>query len=367
MRIAALRASLDRAVPGTGREDRTSAGEVIPAQAGGRQLRGEGGERQKEGVYRDPNRGAVTLRIWAEQWIASLVVGDSTRRNYRGFLDNWLLPALGRKTLAGLTRSDVQALVNKMHAAGLAASTISDRLIALRTMLRAAIADHRIVDNPCDGVSLPRKGIAAVNPDEIPTLAQVDAIAEAMDERYGLTVWLMAGCGMRISEALAFSQDCDRGEFLRLYWQVSPRANGKRLVPLKHRTEGEYRDVPLPPFPSAEIAAHIDRWGTSEMEGVRALFPGSKIPVSTVATYTPKWHKALSSAGLSGFTPHDLRHFFASAALGGGVPLLEVSRWLGHRKIEITADTYGHLVPEAGDRVRAVMQQALRPPLKVVS
>ncbi|MFD8285322.1 tyrosine-type recombinase/integrase [Streptomyces solisilvae] len=61
------------------------------------------------------------------------------------------------------------------------------------------------------------------------------------------------------------------------------------------------------------------------------------------------------------YTPHCLRHFFASTALAHGIPIHEVSRWLGHRSIKTTVDVYGHLVPASWDRCRTVMQTALRP------
>ncbi|WP_246144742.1 tyrosine-type recombinase/integrase [Actinacidiphila oryziradicis] len=42
------------------------------------------------------------------------------------------------------------------------------------------------------------------------------------------------------------------------------------------------------------------------------------------------------------YTPHCLRHFFASTALASGIPIHEVSRWLGHRSIKTTVDVYGN-------------------------
>ncbi|WP_327153362.1 ricin-type beta-trefoil lectin domain protein [Streptomyces tubercidicus] len=59
------------------------------------------------------------------------------------------------------------------------------------------------------------------------------------------------------------------------------------------------------------------------------------------------------------WTAHTLRHLFASSAIGSGLSLLEVSRWLGHATIQITADIYGHLTPDAGARMRSVMDGAL--------
>jgi Phage integrase family len=55
---------------------------------------------------------------------------------------------------------------------------------------------------------------------------------------------------------------------------------------------------------------------------------------------------------------HDLRHTFASTALAEGVPISEVSRWLGHKSITTTVDLYGHLVPEASARARNALDGA---------
>ncbi|WP_098008090.1 tyrosine-type recombinase/integrase [Streptomyces sp. sk226] len=70
----------------------------------------------------------------------------------------------------------------------------------------------------------------------------------------------------------------------------------------------------------------------------------------------------------SKYTPRSLRHFFASTALANGVPIHEVSRWLGHRSVKTTVDIYGHLLPGAWERCREVLQRSMRPlPLDVTS
>jgi len=60
------------------------------------------------------------------------------------------------------------------------------------------------------------------------------------------------------------------------------------------------------------------------------------------------------------FTPHSLRHCYASIALAKGIPITEVSRWLGHKSIAVTHETYGHLVPASWDRARTVLDDAHR-------
>jgi hypothetical protein len=71
------------------------------------------------------------------------------------------------------------------------------------------------------------------------------------------------------------------------------------------------------------------------------------------------WKPAVKAAGLMPDTTfHDLRHTFASTALAEGVPISEVSRWLGHKSITTTVDLYGHLVPEASARARTALDGA---------
>ncbi|MBP2063787.1 tyrosine-type recombinase/integrase [Streptomyces iranensis] len=87
----------------------------------------------------------------------------------------------------------------------------------------------------------------------------------------------------------------------------------------------------------------------------------------TATAYAYHFRKAQIVAGITKpdgtakYTPHSLRHFFASTALANGVPIHEVSRWLDHKSIKTTVDIYGHLVPEAWDRCRDVMQNAMCP------
>jgi integrase len=103
------------------------------------------------------------------------------------------------------------------------------------------------------------------------------------------------------------------------------------------------------------------------MEVLFAPRDRGKGTMPTATTYAHHFRQALKAAGLvtpdgsPKYTPHCLRHFFASTALASGVPIHEVSRWLGHRSIKTTVDVYGHLVPASWDRCRTAMQAAFRP------
>jgi len=59
---------------------------------------------------------------------------------------------------------------------------------------------------------------------------------------------------------------------------------------------------------------------------------------------------------------HDLRHTFASLLLQQGESVVYVKEQLGHGSIQITVDTYGHLIPganRAGLRTRKFVRERI--------
>ena len=56
---------------------------------------------------------------------------------------------------------------------------------------------------------------------------------------------------------------------------------------------------------------------------------------------------ALEKAGLRRFRFHDFRHTFGSLLIQDGTSLAYVKEPMGHSSIQITVDTYGHLIPGA--------------------
>jgi integrase len=55
----------------------------------------------------------------------------------------------------------------------------------------------------------------------------------------------------------------------------------------------------------------------------------------------------LEHAGLRRFRFHDLRHTFGSLLIQDGASLAYVKDQMGHSSIQVTVDTYGHLIPGA--------------------
>ncbi|HKA99526.1 MAG TPA: tyrosine-type recombinase/integrase [Methyloceanibacter sp.] len=72
------------------------------------------------------------------------------------------------------------------------------------------------------------------------------------------------------------------------------------------------------------------------------------------------WRRVVIARKLPKVIFHGLRHTHASLLLAQGVPVLTVSRRLGHSKASMTLDIYGHLMPGADDAATKAIEGVLK-------
>jgi integrase len=307
----------------------------------------------RTGIFVDPKLGTEPFTVAAERYIGQLAAAPETKRAYRSVLANHVEPALGGRTLrqVGADRDGVTRLLN-VTLAGLSDSRREIARAVIGGALDEAVRGGRLPQHRAAGIRLTTNGRAPDRSDFVfPSRPQLDALAsgllppKVLTKGLPTTVWLMRGCGLRISEALAVRDTCLSGDVLRVSEQVAP--DGRSTVPLKHRKPGEYRDIPCPGYVQDAIASHVGEYGTRD----GYLFAGVRVPHVMHRSYLKAFVRAAEEAGIpQGFTPHSLRHVFASSLLSAGVPITDVAEWLGHRSIQVTYGIYGHLVPAAWGR-----------------
>jgi integrase len=304
-------------------------------------------------VFIDPRAGDALFRTEAETWLARHLGADSSIATYRSVLRAHVYPAIGDKRLNAIRRENVKDLIAAMRARGLGASRIRAAYLVISAVFGEAIRDKKVAESPCAAIDLP--DVTTGRDFIMPTNEQMEALADGLPADWASTVWLMHGCGLRIGEALAVNVRCRiaGGTTLRVREQVDPYGE---LKPLKFRKKGDWRDIPLPRYVSEFLDKHIASHGTSE-DGY--LYRGRKYKYVVRRSYQDDFGRAALKAGLPPeFIPHSLRHCFASTALARGIPVTEVSRWLGHRSIETTHRIYGHLVPSSWERARSALDDA---------
>ena len=97
------------------------------------------------------------------------------------------------------------------------------------------------------------------------------------------------------------------------------------------------------------------------MEENDLIFPSDIGTISNRDNLRKDFKRLLKESGLPAIRFHDLRHTGASLLLNNGIPVIIVSRRLGHARPSITLDVYGHLIPEKQKEVTILMDQLLTP------
>lgn len=280
-----------------------------------------------------------------ETYIARLPIKPNTRDSYTSVYRAWVKDALADMTLGQVAtaRDTVLDLLTVKMAHLSHVRRNSARLVIVGTLDEAVkagkLARHALAD-----IELYNAGRPNILGDFVfPSYAQVAQVADAA----GIAVWLMRGCGLRVSEALAVHKEDfrDAGQTLRVSGQAS--RDGKSKVALKKRKVGEYRDVPVPTW----------LWQMVKDQPDGPLCPGTgERTYEVYGSIKQRFTAAAKNAGIpKGFTPHSLRHVFASTTLADGVQITDVARWLGHRDINETYRTYSHFLPNANDKAVAVL------------
>jgi integrase len=322
------------------------------------------------GTYADPKRGATTFATVAEPWFDSKSgLKPKTRAGYRSLLDVVVLPRWGQTPLRDITHADVQAWVHKLATdpdvrqrkasnlpadedpKGLSAARVVQAYQVLDQVLRYAMRARYISVNPADDVQLPRKHSRE---QESLTHDQVRQIADASGELRTM-VYVLGYGGLRYGEIAALRVgDVDaKRRRLKVSRSVTAVA-GMGMVEGPTKTH-QVRSVPLSAFVMDLVAAQVKRRSPAEL-----VFPyhdGSWIPRDWFAL---RLDKASTTAGLTGVTPHTLRHTAGSLALASGASVVTVQKLLGHQSPMTTMNVYSHMLPDDFDNLASAMDKAAR-------
>ncbi len=299
------------------------------------------------GLYVDPAGGRTLFRDYAEQWRAVQVHRPSTATQVEIYLRLHAYPRIGNRPIGSVRRSEIQALV-KNRTGELAPGSVELLYRWVSTIFKAAVTDRLIASSPCVRIALPKGTSEEVVPLGID---KVEALADAVPERYRALIILGAGMGMRQGEC--FGLTVDRVDFLRRQVTVDRQLSAVRSgVPEfgPPKSKAGFRTIPMPETVSAALAAHLagHARGPEGLIFTNAL--GAPLRRSAVGTM---WHRAATKAELPrGATFHDLRHFYASLLIAAGCSVKVVQRRLGHQSAIETLDTYGHLWPDSEDETR---------------
>jgi integrase len=260
--------------------------------------------------------------------------------SYRNSLEVHVLPALGARRLGDLRVRDVQTFIDTLVRAGLNAATIRNAVMPLRVIARRALLQGDLVINPVSGVRLPAvRGTR----DRFATPQEAAELIEAAPDR-DRTIW-----------ATAFYAGLRRGELQGLHWDdvefdrgvLRVRRQWDRYVHAETtpKSAAGTRSVPL----TLVLQDHLLRHQAASSGGERVFAAASGQPFDP-GELMVRARRAWGAAGLEPVCLHEARHSYASLMAEAGVPIEDLSEFLGHSTINLTIKTYRHLYPQARER-----------------
>ena len=256
-------------------------------------------------------------------------VEDTKRsaKDDRSRLVHHLLPRFGKLSMSDITPQMIQRFLSETVKRGLAPATANRLRSLLHHIFSLAVQWDAAPRNPVHGVPKFQENNQRqrfLNKDEIRALEQ--ALAEEPNVQAADFIRLLLMTGARVGELLNSKYadlDLDGG-----VWRIPRSKSGKSRI------------VILNEVAKALFARQIPRMGNPY------VFPGSlKYGNERMVSPQHAFERIKRRAGLENLRLHDLRHSFASLAVGGGASLYDVQTLLGHGSHNMT-QRYAHLADE---------------------
>lgn len=404
------------------KRDRRRITKTFRTKTEARQWQAEAKTEVRKGIRRAP--GNKTIRDALEELVAGMKDGSvlTTGRypfkpgSYYGYelhVQNTWIPRIGNRKVSAITRPELQRIVDDLSREGLAPATIANCLNPLKVLYRRAVRADEVGVDPTEGLVLPRPPGPR---DRVVSEEEADRLIEAVPE-YDQPIW-----------ATAFFTGMRKGEIMGLEWRhIDPSGwitverswdeTHKVFGPTKNRT---IRRIPIlnrlipyieqqwrmrqellgtedgPVFFASSFkrpvgrCLHVDRDGTPCLRERKSKGLCSKhyqlwiahgrnrdelvlgwdqrsvmnIPFASTGLQR-RADSAWKDAGLERVNLHECRHTFASILFARRVNPVMIQKWMGHKNLSMTLDTYTHLIP--GSEMDEIVTANAPIPLKAVS
>ena len=313
-------------------------------------------------------RKAITFRELCKQYLDAadrgLILGKRGRSKKRSTIDTdrgriarHIIPLLGHRLVRDIEAADINRFIRDVSIGKTAvtektaklrgkavvrggAGTASRTAGLLGGLLSFAVSEGVIAANPARGVKRPsdNQRIRRLVPDEYAKLG--NAIRSLEHEGA-----IQGPAAIRLISLTG----CRSGEIIKLKWEEVDRA--AQCFRLSDSKEGaSVRPIGRP---ALDVVESIER----KLDCPYVLAPLRQ--GETFGGLSNAWAKVIERSGITGVTPHTLRHSFASTAADLGFSELTIAALLGHRAGSVTS-RYIHqldtVLLSAADKVATEIQ-----------
>jgi integrase len=303
----------------------------------------------------------TTFIEYGKKWLelhAKANCKTSTYERYEQVFRIHLSPRFCNCPIDRIERDDLkrcfsELVISKRHGLG----TLRNIVATLRAILSEAVEDGIIEGNPASRLGKYTFGNARKRDIDFLKRSEAAGFLTAARThspiRYPLFLTALR-TGLRLGELIALHwEDIQFGDNAddpnRFILVRRNYSRGEFTTPKNHKTRRvdmsrELRRVLLDLRDEMAVKA----FEKGEEFVPRLVFPSTTGgPLDGINVYHRDFLPCVEAAGLRHITFHALRHSYASHLIQAGASLAYVKDQMGHSSIQVTVDTYGHLVPGA--------------------
>ena len=304
----------------------------------------------------------ISLQDYLYDWLKTFKRGtikDSSYDTLEKTIRNQIVPYIGMIHLQQVTASDIQTLLNDLKAKGYSYSTVKKAHDCLNDMFEHATIADDVVKNPMLLVNMlaeaefGKKEIRYFTEEECALLIEETSRQYSTGKlvyQYADAYVLMLHTGIRLGEAIGLKKiDWNKKDntlhIQRNIQSISKRddegnrVKGKQLVSNTTKTYSGDRILPLNKAATDALVRLCEQHPDSEH-----IICSSKGEIIPPERLERTFYRILKNVGISQAGTHSLRHTFASVLFAKGTDVKTVSELLGHASIQITLNTYVHLI-----------------------
>jgi len=270
-----------------------------------------------------------------DDYAANCYAENTSQAYHRDVFDymTFLVDYLGkdRPELGDIDRLSVRHYIAHLHRSGKSSATIHRRLASLNNFFEYLRRRDRIGKNPARGVVRPKlkSGLPPfISEDDLGKILDGLPQDSFIEKRERAMLEVFYGGGLRLAELIGLKvRDFEGGGFLR----VMGKRSKERLVPIGKRAVAALKDY-------LEARRGLERFNSSEEMFISQR--GRKLERRSVERRVKNILNSLSSE----YSPHDLRHAFATHMMRRGADMRAIQELLGHVNLTST-QIYTHLCP----------------------
>ena len=292
--------------------------------------------------------------LWLDE-----VKATTSHQNWRqneGYSRLRIAPVVGGKKISRLTEQDLQTVITKAYAAGLAHKTLCNIRASIGAFLRYCRKAHYTTLNP-ESLTIPRGAKKSekriLQPDSVKILFSKEETTyrKKVKKDWFIHAYRFAVCtGLR------------PGELIALEWKNIRNGIVSTKGAINHtgeRTQGK-NDNARRTFALSDISARVleDQKAMLKAHGIISpyVFPRQDGDYTRQLAYERAWKRYSEHNGLEKVTPYELRHTFVSIAKE--MPDALLKSIVGHSKNMDTQGVYGHRVKGELERTAGLVDEA---------